>query len=63
MFPEIQGQTSFSNCMCGKEIRGQSPEVDDIDGLAVAATKHVELLKLKERAKCSFIIEKSHNVI
>ena len=34
----------------------RSPEVDDVEGLAVAATKHLELLK--QKAESSFIIEK-----
>jgi hypothetical protein len=33
-------------------------EVDDVEGLAVAATKHLELLKQKDEAESSFIIEK-----
>ena len=37
--------------------RGRSPEVDDVEGLAVAATKHLELLKQKDEAESSFIIE------
>ena len=32
------------------------PEVDDVEGLAAAATKHLELLKQKEKAEGSFII-------
>jgi hypothetical protein len=35
-----------------------SPKVDDIEGLAAAATKHLELLKQKDEAESSFIIEK-----
>jgi hypothetical protein len=31
-------------------------EVDDVEGLAVAATKHLELLKQKDEAESSFII-------
>jgi hypothetical protein len=33
-------------------------EVDDVEGLAVSATKHLELLQQKYRAECSFNIEK-----
>jgi hypothetical protein len=36
----------------------RSPEVDDVEGWAAAATKHLELLKQKDRAQGSFIIEK-----
>ena len=36
----------------------RSPEVDDVEGLAVAATKHLELLKQNDEAESSFIIEK-----
>ena len=35
-----------------------SPEVDDVEGLAAAATKHLDLLKQKDEAESSFIIEK-----
>jgi hypothetical protein len=38
--------------------RDRSQEVDDVDGLAAAATKHLELLKQKDKAESSFIIEK-----
>ena len=38
--------------------RDRSPEVDDVEGLAAAATKHLELLKQKDEAESSFIIEK-----
>ena len=38
--------------------RDQSPEVDDVEGLAAAPTKHMELLKQKDKAESSFIIEK-----
>jgi hypothetical protein len=37
--------------------RVRSPEVDDVEGLAVAATKHLELLKQKDEEGSSFIIE------
>ena len=30
------------------------PEVDDVEGLAAAATKHLELLKQKDEAERSF---------
>ena len=33
-------------------------DVDDVEWLAVAATKHLELLKQKDKAESSFIIEK-----
>ena len=36
----------------------RSPEVDDVEGLAAAATKHLDLLKQKDEAESSFIIEK-----
>ena len=35
-----------------------SPEVDDVECLAMAANKHLYLLKQKDEAKSSFIIEK-----
>jgi hypothetical protein len=35
-----------------------SPEVDDIEGLASTATKHLDLLKQTDEAESSFIIEK-----
>jgi hypothetical protein len=35
-----------------------APEVDDVLGLAAAATKHLELLKQKDEVESSFIIEK-----
>jgi hypothetical protein len=38
--------------------RDRSPEVADVEGLAVAATKHLELLKQKDEAESSFLIEK-----
>ena len=38
--------------------RDRSPEVDDIEGLAGAATKHLDLLKQKDEAKRSFIYQK-----
>jgi hypothetical protein len=34
-----------------------SPEVDDVEGLAAAATKHLELLIQKDKAEGSFVIE------
>jgi hypothetical protein len=36
----------------------RSPEVDDVEGLATAATKHLEVLKERDEAEPSFIIEK-----
>ena len=39
-------------------IRDRSPEVDDVEGLAAAAPKHLELLKQKDETESSFIIEK-----
>jgi predicted protein tyrosine phosphatase len=38
--------------------RDRSLEVDDVEGLAATATKHLELLKQKDVAESSFIIEK-----
>ena len=38
--------------------RDCSPELDDVEGLAAAATKHLELLKQKDKTESSFIIEK-----
>ena len=38
--------------------RDRSSEVDDVEGLAAAATKHLELLKQKDEAESSFIIKK-----
>ena len=37
--------------------RDRSPEVDDVEGLTAAATKHLELLKQKGEVEGSFIIE------
>jgi hypothetical protein len=37
--------------------RNRSPEVDDVERLAASATKHLELLKQKDEAESSFIIE------
>ena len=34
--------------------RDHSPEVYDVEGLAAAATKHLELLKQKNKAESSF---------
>jgi hypothetical protein len=34
-----------------------SPEIDDVEGLAAAATKHLETRKQKDKAESSFIIE------
>ena len=36
----------------------RSPDVDDVKGLAAAATKHLELLKQKSETEINFIIEK-----
>jgi hypothetical protein len=33
--------------------RDRSPEIDDVEGLAAAATKHLELLKQKDEAEIS----------
>ena len=33
----------------------RSPEVDDVEDLAAAATKHLELLKQKEEAESIFL--------
>ena len=38
--------------------RDRSPEFDDVEGLAAAATKHLELIKQKCKADGSFVIEK-----
>ena len=38
--------------------RERSPKVVDVEGLAAAATEHLELLKQKYKAEGSFIIEK-----
>jgi hypothetical protein len=38
--------------------RDRSSEVDYVEGLAAAATKHMEFLKQKDEAVSSFIIEK-----
>ena len=38
--------------------RDPSPEVDNVEGLAVAATKHLELFKQKHKAEGSFIIKR-----
>ena len=38
--------------------RDRSPEVDDVEGLAAAATKHLELFKQKDEAESGFIIWK-----
>ena len=35
-----------------------SSELDDVEGLAVATTKHLQLLKQKDKSEGSFIIEK-----
>jgi hypothetical protein len=35
-----------------------SPEVDDVEGLAAAATKHLDLLKQKDVAESNFIKER-----
>ena len=37
--------------------RDPSPEVDDVERLTSAAIKHFELLKQKDKAEGSFIIE------
>ena len=41
--------------ICIQEVynRDRSPEVDDVEGLAAAATKHLELLKQKDEAESS----------
>ena len=38
--------------------RDRFPEVDDVEDLAAAATKHLDLLKQKDKAESSFIIKK-----
>ena len=39
--------------------RDHSPEVDDVKGLAAAATEHLDLLKQKDKAKSSFFTERA----
>ena len=39
--------------------RDRSPEVEDVEVLAAAATNHLDLLKQKDEAESSFIIEKT----
>ena len=39
--------------------RIRSPEVNDVEGLAAAATKHLKLLKQKDETESSFIIEQA----
>ena len=41
-----------------KYIKDRSPVVDDVKGLAAAATKHLELLKKEDKTEDSFTIEK-----
>jgi hypothetical protein len=36
-------------------LYNRSPEVDDVEGLEVAATKHLELLKQKDKAEISLL--------
>ena len=36
-----------------------SPEVDDVEGLAADATRHLELHKQKDKAESNFLIEKA----
>jgi hypothetical protein len=38
-------------------------EVDDVEGLAAAATKHLELLKQKDEAESSYLIDESCTLI
>ena len=35
--------------------RDRSPDVDDVEGLAAAATKHLKLLKQKDEAESIFL--------
>ena len=37
--------------------RDRSPEVDDVEGLAATAAKHLDLLKQKDKSESSFITE------
>ena len=37
--------------------RDRSSEVDDVDGFTASATKHLDLVKQKDKAEGSFIIE------
>ena len=41
--------------------RDRSPEVDDVEGLAVAATKHLELLEQKDVAESRIYYRKDSN--
>jgi hypothetical protein len=41
-----------------QEVYNRDCSPDDVEGLAAAATKHLELLKQKDEAESSFIIEK-----
>ena len=36
----------------------RSPEVDDVEGLAVAASKHLDLLKQKDEAESNLFLKK-----
>ena len=36
--------------------RDRSPEVDDVEGLSAATTKHLELLKQKDKPESSFFL-------
>ena len=38
-------------------VKDHSPEVDGVEGLVVAATEHLELLKQKYEVEGTFIIE------
>ena len=49
----------YTNVVQEVNDRESSQEVDDVDVLAPAATKHLDLLKQKDEAKSSFIIEKT----
>jgi hypothetical protein len=44
--------TSVVQEMCNRDL---SPEVDDVEGLAAAATKHLDLLEQKDEDESSFI--------
>ena len=46
----------YSNVV--QEVYNQDPsvDVDDVEGMAAAATKHLELLKQKQEAENSFIV-------
>ena len=48
----------FTTVVQAVYYRDRFAEVDDVEGLAAAATEHLELLEQKDKAEGSFIIEK-----